>query len=578
MLLSAFLFSCNDDFLDRPPLDKLTQDTFWESEKQMQEFSNSCYPYLVGKDIINIGEGLGDNAMWYQQTSWRQIGSGLYGSDFGDLNSTWEGYYAKIRGCNFFLENYQKTTSATEASRKKSAGEVRFIRAYIYYYLTCFFGDVPLILKVLSTDSPEIFMARTPRAEVVDFILKEMDEIAENLPKNIAPATTSFGRISATAAIAFKARVALQFEKWEVAQKACERLMPGGDLAYHELYSTGQPKQDYFDLFTFVGRASRVNKNKETILAYVYNYDLAANSRTYHNLSRELMVPDQIIRFNPTKSLVDSYLCDDGLPIERSPRYKGNGTYTPAYSAYDSIFVNRDPRLKQSIVYPGYNKWYGKADGRSGEQPAPNDIFLSPKFNNDKKGAVTYTGYYSRKYCEPNKVPTYNRDDNDIIILRYGDVLLMYAESMFKQGKLTQSEVDKTINLLRNRVGMSRMVLTELADHGLNVETELRRERRVETFLEGQRWFDIIRWKEGYRLGVDKTETTEKQEIGVVKGIRKDYAYDQTQLAGRKFDKDGFLIYDDTRTFEAPKNYLMSLPYTQMQRNSNLKPNNPGWE
>lgn len=120
----------------------------------------------------------------------------------------------------------------------------------------------------------------------------------------------------------------------------------GGDLAYHELYSTGNPAKDYFDLFTFAGRASRMPHNKETILAYVYNYDLAATARTYHNLSRELMVPDQIIRFNPTQAHIDSYLCDDGLPIEKSPKYKGNGTYTPAYSAYDSIFVSRDPRMK----------------------------------------------------------------------------------------------------------------------------------------------------------------------------------------------------------------------------------------
>lgn len=76
---------------------------------------------------------------------------------------------------------------------------------------------------------------------------------------------------------------------------------------------------------------------------------------------------------------------------------------------------------------------------------------MSPKFNNDKKGATTLTGYYVLKYCEPTKVPTYNRDDNDIVILRYGDVLLMYAEAMFKQGKLTQSVVDQSINLLRDR-------------------------------------------------------------------------------------------------------------------------------
>lgn len=151
----------------------------------------------------------------------------------------------------------------------------------------------------------------------------------------------------------------------------------------------------------FEGRASRNANNKEPILSYVYNFNLPDPTR--HNLSRELQVPDQIIRFNPTKSLIDSYLCTDGLPIEKSPLYKGNGTYTPAYSAYDSVFVNRDPRLKQSIVYPGYDKWYGREDGRGTKNPAEDasktNIFRSPKFHNDGKGAVTYTGYYVRKYC-----------------------------------------------------------------------------------------------------------------------------------------------------------------------------------
>lgn len=582
LVLSGFLFSCNDSFLEKAPLDELTDENFWESELQVKNAANACYWALIGKDLpINISEGLGDNAPWYQQTAWRQIGSGLYGSDFSTLNTRYKDAYRQLRRCNYFLKNYQRATSVNQETLDQYAAEVRFLRAFTYYYLTCFWGDVSFTTEIVNAGDEASMGPRTPQAEVVDFILKELSESAEKLPVYIEPATTKFGRISGAAAKAMEARVALQSGRWQVAREACEALMPGGKYAYHQLYSTGRPNQDYFDLFTFEGRASRKPANKETILGYVFNFDMSTPTR--HNLSRELQVPDQIIRFNPTKSLVDSYLCIDGLPIDKSPLYKGNGRYTPAYSAYDSLFVNRDPRLKQSIVYPGYNKWYGKVDGRGTANPAEDasktNVFRSPKFTNDGKGSVTYTGYYCLKYCEPSKVPLYNQDDNDIIFLRYGEVLLDYAEAMFNLDLLDQAVLDKTVNLLRDRVGMKRMILTELASNGLDLKTELQRERRVELFMEGQRWFDLMRWKQGYELGVDQSESAARQEMGIFKGIRKDNAYDQSVFSSStKFDTNGFLIFDDSRIFSSPKNYLFSLPYRQMELNPNLRPNNPGWD
>lgn len=582
LALSAFLFSCNDSFLDRAPIDELTDENFWESEQHVENAANACYWALIGKDLpTNMSEGLSDNCPWYTMTGWRQISSGQYGSDFSTLNSQFKTFYRQLRRCNYFLKNYHRATSVKPEILESYAAEVRFLRAFTYYYLTCFWGDVPFVTDPVSMGDDAVSHPRTSRETIVDYMLQELSEAAEALPAHIEPATANFGRISGAAAKAMEARVALQNKRWQAAAAACEELMPGGKYAYHELYSTGKPNQDYFDLFTFVGRGSRKAANKEAILSYVFNYD--ASTQTRHNLSRELQVPDQIVRFNATKSLIDSYLCTDGLPIEKSPLYKGNGTYTPAYSAYDSVFVNRDPRMKQSIVYPGYNKWYGKVDGRgtanAAEDASKTEVFRSPKFNNDGKGAVSYTGYYILKYCEPSKVPLYNQDDNDIIFIRYGEVLLNYAEAKYEMGELTQGVVDQTVNKLRDRVGMKRMVLTELAANGLDVKDELDRERRVELFMEGQRWFDLLRWEQGYKLGVDKAQSAAKQEEGIMKGIRKDYAYDQSVFsATTKFDDQGYLIFDDTRVFESPKNYLMSLPYRQMELNPNLKPNNPGWE
>lgn len=582
LILGLFLASCNDAFLEKAPLDELTDENFWQTELQVKNAANACYWGLIGKDLpINISEGLSDNAPWYTMTTWRQIGSGLYGSDFSVLNTRYRDSYRQLRRCNHFLANYERATTVDPKILEQYAGEVQFLRAFIYYYLTSFWGDVPFLTETVSAGDEELTAPRTERSVIIDFIISELNEAAEKLPSHIEPGSKDFGRISGAAAKAMESRVALQNKKWEVARDAAKELMPGGRFAYHELYSTGKPDQDYFDLFTFEGRASRNANNKEPILSYIYNFDLASPTR--HNLSRELQVPDQIIRYNATKSLIDSYLCTDGLPVEKSPLYKGNGTYTPAYSAYDSVFVNRDPRLTQSIVAPGYDLWEGRADGRGTANPnedaSRTKVFRSPKFNNDGKGAVSYTGYYIRKYCEPSKVPTVNQDDNDIIFIRYGEVLLNYAEAMYELNSLDQGVVDETINLLRDRVGMKRMNLAELDANGLDLKTELERERRVELFFEGHRWFDLVRWKQGYKLGVDPSESKERQEMGILKGIRRDYAYDPSVFSSStKFDSEGYLIFDDSRVFEDPKNYLWSLPFRQMELNPNLRPNNPGWE
>ena len=547
--LFLFTAACNDDFLERPPLDELTDANFWQTEQHVRDAANAGYTGLVGKDMINMGEGMSDNVMWYQLTSWRQIGSGLYGSDLSLLNSRWETGYREIRRANYFLENYNRAVNVAEEKRERYAAEVKFHRAYQYWLLTTFFGDVPLITKTLTMDSPELYAGRDQRSKVIDFILDDLESSYKDLPAFIEPASKDFGRISQAASLALMARIAMQNDRYDVAERAAKRVM---DMGTYSLYTTGKPNQDYFDLFTFAGRASRNSKNREVILAYVYNFDLG-NAGTRHNLSRELQVPDQEVRLQPTRDLVDSYLCIDGLPFNKSPLADS--------SSYAGIFVNRDPRLKQSVMHPGA-LWYGGADG---DHDVALNEFHYPKFTNDKKGAVSLTGFYVRKYVEPSKVSFVSQDDNDIVLIRYGEVLLIYAEAMMKQNKLTQDVLDQTVNLLRDRVGMIRMNLMELQANGLDIETELRRERRVELFMEGLRWFDIIRWREGHRLGA------------VVKGIKRSWAFRPAELSNRKVDQWDNIIFDDTRVFNDPKNYLWSLPFTQLERNPHLLPNNPGW-
>ncbi|WP_266202717.1 RagB/SusD family nutrient uptake outer membrane protein [Pontibacter kalidii] len=542
LVLSAFLLgSCDDDFLERAPLDEISNETFWEDEDQLVLAVNALYANVKAKNTVDM-ENMGDNTLWPSSTQYQLIGSGNFGNDLSTLNTEWTTQYRGVRQANAFLENYQKA-DVDPARREALAAEVRVIRALMYSYLTSFWGDVPLVKNTLSID--EVYVPRNPKEEVVNFILQDLEEAAQHLPAEI-PTGANLGRMSKGAALALKARVALYNGRWDVAEKAAKEVM---DLGVYQLFTSGDPSRNYYDLFTYKGKLSR-NNNRETIIARPHLEDLVL-----HNLSREIQVPDQVVRWNPTKSLVDDYLMEDGLPIEISPLY--------SVQTYEDVFKNRDPRMTQTILEPGA-AWGGRYDGRPIAENENPDIFMVPKFSSDRRGAVTITGYYFTKYAELSTVGLVGRDANDIHLLRYAEVLLTYAEARLEQGKLTQEDIDMTINLLRDRVGMKHMNLAELAENGLDVREEIRRERRIELALEGQRYFDILRWKQGELLAQD------------VKGTNVNWLSNPASAANLRKDENGFIVAYTGRSFDPSRNYLWPIPLSQLERFPDLG-QNPGW-
>jgi hypothetical protein len=533
--------SCRKDFLDRTPQDTISDDTFWNTEEQLTLAINGLYANVKNNNTVALDQ-MGDNSINSATgDSYRIFGSGNFGADLASVNAEWVSQYAGIRQCNVFLENYNKATGVSQAKRDQMAGEAKTIRAYMYMNLVCFFGDLPIITKPLNID--ELDGPRNSRKEVLDFIIKDLDEAADMM--QAAPQTgDKLGRFSKGAALAFKSRIALFDGRWAVAEKAAKDLM---DLGVYNLYSTGKPAEDYNKLFSYAGKLSR-GANKETIVARINLADVSM-----HNISRESQVPDQASRYNPTKSLIDAYLSIDGLPIEKSPLYKED--------TYGNLFENRDPRMKQTILAPG-STWGGRKDGN----PRNTDptVFTAPKFVSDKLGSVTTTGYYFTKYVEVDAVGRVSKDENDIHVMRLAEVLLNYVEAKMELGTLSQADVDLTINKLRDRVGMKRMVLTELALNGMDVRTEIRRERRVELAREGQRWYDIIRWKQGNLLAQD------------VKGMKKSLAIVPSQLSNFATDANGYIVVMSGRQFVESKHYLWPVPLIQLQHNPNLG-QNPGW-
>ncbi len=541
LLLTVSFSSCRKDFLDRYPLDAVSDATFWKTEEQLTFALNGLYANIKNNNTVAMDQ-MGDNSINSSTgDSYRIFGSGNFGPELASVDAEWRSQYAGIRQCNVFLANYQQATTVSQAVKDQMAGEAKTIRAYMYMNLVSYFGDLPLVTKPLKID--ELYGPRNPRSEIVNFILNELEEAA-GLMKKERQVGPTLGRFSKGTALAFKARMALYDSQWAVAEKAAKEVM---DLGVYTLYSTGKPEVDYYNLFTYAGKLSG-GANKETIAARINLIDVSM-----HNLSREAQVPDQASRYNPTKALVDAYLCSDGLPIDQSSLYKED--------TYANIFENRDPRMKQTILAPGA-AWGGRKDGNPANTNP--DIFTAPKFVADKLGSVTVTGYYFTKYVEVSTVKDYQRDENDIHVLRLAEVLLTYAEARMEQGTLTQADLDITINLLRDRVGMKRMTLIDLAANGLDLRTEIRRERRIELAREGQRWYDIIRWKQGSLLAAD------------VKGMKKSLAAVPSQVSKMAEDANGYIRVMTGRQFVDPKHYLFPVPLTQLQRNPALG-QNPGW-
>ncbi|MGX5819509.1 RagB/SusD family nutrient uptake outer membrane protein [Chitinophaga lutea] len=534
---------CRKDFLNRAPQDAISDETFWRTEEQLQLALNALYANVKNVNTVAMDQ-MGDNSINSSTgDTYRIFGSGNFGPELSAVNAEWKSQFMGVRECNVFLENYQRATTVPQAAKDQMAGEARTIRAYMYMNLVSYFGDLPLVTKPLNVD--ELYGPRDPQKKVVDFILQELEEAAAQMQP--APMTgAKLGRLSRGAALALKARMALYDGRWAVAEDAAKRVM---DLGVYQLYSTGKPAEDYYNLFTYKGKLS-AGANKETIMARINLTDVSM-----HNLSRESQVPDQASRYNPTKALVDAYLCTDGLPINKSPLYKED--------TYANIFANRDPRMRQTILAPGA-AWGGKKDGNPANTNA--SIFTAPKFLSDKLGCVTITGYYFTKYVEVSTVSAVTRDQNDIHIIRLAEVLLTYAEAKMEQGTLTQADLDITINKLRERVGMRPMVITELTANGLDLRTEIRRERRIELAREGQRWYDIVRWKQGNLLAAD------------VKGMKKSLAAVPAHVANLAVDADGYIVVMSGRQFVDPKHYLFPVPLLQVQRNPNLLPQNPGWD
>lgn len=619
-ITSILLPSCNDDFMERYPLDKITDESFWKSETDLKMMLNSLYPlYIIGHqsgwaDSDNYPLGYKGSPLMYGDVySDNCVKTGnefrsLAGELVVPTNSDKTGWYWwNLRKVNFFLSHYDKAELSQE-KKNTYAAEAYFFKAWEYYQKVLYYGDVPWLTRDLNVDSEELYAPRNPRTEVMDSVLMCINRAVEWLPEK---ANQEADRLNKDQANFLKARICL-FEgtfrkyhtelglqdsanKWlEDAVKACEAL-----LGKYSLYNIG--KDTYWKMFSTVD----LSDNPEIILARNYLENKVGHAaQRYFNQNN-----DNRQAMGATRGLIDEYLCIDGRPIY-SGGSEGNYEKNPNFLGYGKWIEleNRDPRLTQTICRPGEHVTIYQG----GVVDLEENGITYPDLTYNKSGAAM-TGYRVIKHWMGDIVEE-NRLFNGIqaaIEFRYAELLLMYAEAKYElSGTLSQADVDLTINALRERAGFDfskyptakltvgqepadprlDKIYAEKLDYTVSpLLREIRRERRIELAIENHRYEDLMRWKAGKLFTVPLRGMNFKAVQDLYNGTHtaKPETAVKVELGKTVFaDEDGFIIcypkspYQNTVKGTLPWDdyrYYWPIPKEELVMNTNLV-QNKGWE
>jgi hypothetical protein len=559
--------SCKKDgFLSRVPLSNLSPQTFFTNETDLQLFCNQYYVNLPVQTFLRADDNSDDkvnqtiNTMLAgtytipgsaSATDLPGTGAAASGST-GLLNGTGTNWnFAMIRNCNFFLSNYAKA-DISDSVKNIYVGETLFFRALEYWKKVKAFGDVPYVnVYVTDTSSAYLYGSRLPHQQVMDSVLKDINFAVAHIPVTAAQS----GRLTRYAALALKARVCLwegTYRKYwsnagdpatylQGAVDAAEALMSTG--AFH-IYTTGHPASDYYNLFI----QDELNGNPEAILPMRYLTGILTN-----DIDRQLGQNGD----GYSKNFVRSFLCTDGKPTALSALYQGDDNP-------DDEVKNRDPRYPQQIATRGFDLLNG-------------DIITLPRIGTTN----TSTGYQCIK-GRSNSLAAWNAQQStyDFFIFRYAETLLIEAEAKAELGQCTQTVLDNTINLLRDRIGMPHMIIASLVKDPDSdfpalpvLLDEIRRERRVELGSEGFRFDDLHRWHTGSLINNAETILGMK----LTPALKAQYPADQVNSI--QVDANDYIrVYPNftARTWD-DKMYLFPIPTQEITLNPNIH-QNPGWQ
>lgn len=592
--IAALCASSCEGFLTKVPETQLSPESFFRTEAELRLFTNSFYSTILPDPAsASAAEQVADDHI-STSLSAIQKGTRLPSSKW------WSGSFDVLRKINYFLEN--NTRCEDLAVREKYNGVAYFFRAYFYYEMVRQFGDMPYYDRVIgSADTELLNKPRDNRSYVMYMVLKDLDKAAERLPE--AWGAEDPYRVTKDAALALKSRVAL-FEgtflkyhagseyvketptvegetltsEWflQQAASAAEQV-----IGKHSLYKgntmklekSGAPYREFFIL-------EDADKS-ENILAIRYNAAIPVR----HGIQFDY----KNARHSATQRFVNHYLLSNGQSITTKANWQNLD--------YKETFTGRDPRLTQTLQGPTY-------------------VAAAETAHEVLSWERTLTGYRIIKFISDSSHEGATTSATDWPVIRYAEVLLNYAEARAELGILSADDVARTIDVIRDRVGMKKMSTVPSETDALMQEyypnakgsqlaaiLEVRRERTIELFSEGFRQWDLIRWAEGKWMCPAANQGYQGIYIGTVgefdldgDGAKDVLFYNkgakpatidkaiaataQIEIGGNFTLKDGRLTYfaAEKYAWDDKCDYLWPIPADQRTATHGALTQNPGWD
>ena len=446
--------------LDQYPKSGPSNETFFSNETELTLGVNAVYKTLYWfsseSTLIQFQpmlDGLTEN--YYIRGTYggnlNVVQSGQANGETSLFASAWKHFYAAIAQANNLLDHMDRAKDVvTEEFYDRIRAEALVIRAYQYHYLVFLYGDVPFADHFLEWNEADL--PKTKAETIIARMEEDLQWASEHLPDTWTGEDA--GRVTSGFALGLKARYALYAGDYETAAAAAKAVM---DKKVYTLYP------QYGDLFLHVGKdASEIMMN----IRYLNTIQIHHNPKYIGT-----RLSDCYSIIVPTWTLIDTYQCTDGKRIDQSPLYDAKHP-----------FENRDPRLRASILVPGdYHNGYKF-------EPCPDSttttLIVGDKVTRVPNTDATHayrspTGFVSRKYCDEIDCPeNVKKSELPVIVMRYPEILLTYAEAQLERGIVDQSVVD-AINAVRCResVGMPAVSVSDGVD---KIREILRYERNVE--------------------------------------------------------------------------------------------------
>ena len=469
---AALMTACVD--LDLTPKSQGSSENWYSNSQELELSLNALYrPVMWYTEAWRLWPTDRWTDDWSQRTQTYDWLGGTISTTWSEGSKHWANYYKGIARANTIIQSVDKAKeNLSEAQITQYVGEAKFFRASFYTYLITLFGDVPFYTDYMTLEEA-YEMGRTDRNYILEQIYKDFDDAAEALPLSYSGAQ----RATKGAALAMKARAALFMNDWKTCAAAAKDCM---DLGVYSLHP------DYRELFL-----SKTKTSPELIFALpasnelgIHSYDEAATRSFYPRNNGGTSVAQ------PSWHLFFAFICEDGKNVEDSP------LYDPA-----NPFAHRDPRLSELIV-PFDSEFMDYIYNPRPSATTTLQVSTGKQVKNNDTKVVSkdcsYNGLVLKKFVDEEWIDD-RLTDTPMRIIRYADVLLMYAESKMEMGQIDAS-VFEALNSIRARAW--KCGVNETGKYPAITESDqtklrriIRNERRCELAWENRRWFDIIRWR-----------------------------------------------------------------------------------